>query len=217
MISVIILTTLKKKKMKNKSIKIIFVLAFFIILIAVIYLIYKMNFSLDNQINFQIDLINVVTILVNVILAIYISKVLERGNEQERVEKNLIIEDIKTFKKDLSQGVEELFGGKDILFFYATAKLRTIRKNFYCISEIIRKNKYLKEEDILSSIDSKNRDINESFTDTAEISQKMEGEIVIDDGKISLGSPRRENIEEKVNEINSLIFDLVVMINRSKF
>jgi hypothetical protein len=203
-------------QIKPKSLS-IFVVVFAVGLAAgfwILLLLLNKNFLLSKQINFDLDPINLLTLLVTIFLAIYITGRLEKINEQERVLKDLMIDDLKDFKFDFVKEIREILKLDKIGYNDVVGKLRTLRQSLNALITIIKKYKFLENQEVLNSLDSKVRDIRDLFTDTPSGSVTTDTDIKIEAGKISLGTNRRENIEVAISDIRVLIFELVVEINK---
>lgn len=177
-------------------------------------LILKNYFSISNSASIQIDPINIISVLVNILLVIYVTRFLSRKNEEERVEKDVLITYLKSFQKDLENNLKEFFVAEKLNFNDVVANLKTLRQAFNSTASLIKKYNYdstMNNLDICMSIDLCIRNINDNFTNTI---KSDKDNITIDRNEISLGTKNRQDIEDSNSKIREMIFDLIVLINR---
>lgn len=172
------------------------------------------GFFFSKEIGVQLDPINLATLLVTILLAIYVTRELNKRNEQERVEKNLIIEDIRSFKSYLLSDIKKILETEKINYLQVVSKLKTLRMNLNSIIKLIEKYHFLNNKEMTVKLDNKIRDIKDLLTETPAVSGSVNPEITINNGEISLGSSQRDRIDTALNEMASLIFELVFEINR---
>lgn len=202
-------------KYKNITICLIMFIAGITTGFYVLLFLLNLNFNFSREIGFQLDPINLATLLITVLLAIYVTREMNKRNEQERVEKDLIIEDLKKFKLDLIMDVKKILETERISLIMVTSKLKTSRMNLNLITKLIDEYKFAINDEVVSGLDTKIRDIKDLLTETPAVSGTTSSEITINNGEISLGSNQREKIDVALNEMSALIFKLVIEINRS--
>lgn len=171
-------------------------------------------FVFSNEIAVQFDPINILSLITTIFLAIYVTRELNSKNEQDRVEKDLLIENLKSFDKKASDEVRCLIRDGKVQFTEVTAKLKTLRMGFNSLARLAEKYSFIKKDTTAKVLDDKIRDIKDLLTDTPNDDQLNGGEIIVSAGELTLGSKRREDVEIALNELGSKIFELIVEINR---
>lgn len=171
----------------------------------------KNNFLFQKSISIQIDPINIISIIVNVLLIIYATRFLNRRNEEDRVEKDVLIVYLKDFQSNLDGILKDLLLTEKALDFgIVVAKLKMLRQSFNTVAALIKKYGY-SDLGACVKIDSYIRDINDSFTNTV---KSEGGAVTIDMDKISVDMKIHQDIEESNSRIRQVVFDLIVVINR---
>lgn len=169
------------------------------------------GFYFSKEMTVQFDPVNLATLIATIFLAIFVARKLNKITEQERVQKNLMIEDLKNFKKDLFKEVKNILNIDPILFQEVVSQIKILRMRFNSIGKLINKFKFVESTTITDEIDSKIRDVRDLLTDTPATSAGSQ--ITVNNGEISIGAERREQVETVLNEFSSLMFELTVMVN----
>jgi hypothetical protein len=172
------------------------------------------KFYFSSEISLSFDPTNLVTLIVTVLLAIYITRRLEKINEQERIEKDLIIGDLKDFKNTASQEISHILNTEKISLLVVIGKLKTLRLNLNSIATVIKDYSFIEDLEILQKLDNKIRDIKDLLTDTPSVSGTGESEITVTNGELSISSTRKEKIEIAKTELGRYIFDVIAKINK---
>lgn len=178
-----------------------------------LFLIFK-GLAFSNQISLQIDPVNFISLITTVLLAIYVTRELSTQNEEERVEKDLIIQDVRDFKKNIIKDIRRILNQATIEHSYVVERIKILRMSLNCIVTLIRKHKYTTDEASLTKLENKIRDIKDLLTDTPMSSSTGTPDISVSGGLIRLEPIRKEKIETTLAEINNDIFELVVEINK---
>lgn len=177
-------------------------------------LVFNNYFSISKSASIQLDPINAISILVNIILIIYATRFLSRKNEEDRVEKDVLINYLKNFQHDLEDSLDKFFLAERLNFNDVVAKLKTLRQTINSVTGLIKKYNYnsiIDNTDICILIDSCIRNINDNFTNTI---KSEDDNVTIDKNEISIGTKNRQDIEDSNLKIREMIFDLIVLINR---
>jgi len=172
------------------------------------------HYELSNIVGFEIDPINGLSILANVLLVIYVTRTLTRKNEEERVEKDLLIKRLDNFQTNLGDALTRFFATEKLKFTDVTSELKTLRQDFNSIRLLLEKYEY--DNDICTGIDNGLRDVKDYFTDTPKSDGSGNTDVQISQDEISIGTTSRQGIDETNMKIKGQIFDLVVLINRKK-
>ena len=142
------------------------------------------------------------------------SKCLNKRSEEARIEKDILIDYLKKFQTNLEDGINIFFNSKKLCFNDVVSKLKSLRQEFNFIKSLIKKYEYdyiIEERDTCSDIDSRIRDMNDSFSNTV---KSNGGSVWIDNNQISVGTQSRQDIEKVNLKIKENIFDLIVLINK---
>jgi len=167
---------------------------------------YLMGFIFTNfdNVQLQFDVLGPFSLLITIFVAFYVTDKLNKSNEKTRIEKNLIIDDLKNFKIDLLKNIKFLCGKDEIKFIEVTSRLKSLRMRINSIIKLINVYDFCGDS-VCSQIDKIIRDINDIFTDKV-------GTIV--DGRITLDDINREKINILVSNVEIKIFEIIVDINR---
>lgn len=177
------------------------------------------SYSFSNQVAFEIDPLNALSVLVNVLLVVFVTRTLTRQNEEERVEKDLLIKRLEGFQDTLNKALIAFLSKENLKLTDVTAELKTLRRDFNSIWDLLKKYRYEIVVDgcnLCSDIDSGLRDIKDYFTDTPRTEDTGDGAATISQDEISLSASGRQGVEDSNMKIKGQIFDLVVAINKKR-
>ncbi len=172
-------------------------------LTAVFYIMLILFFSW-NQLNIQLNVLTPFSLLITIGLAIYVTRILNISNEKTRIEKNLIIEYLKNFKKDLFKSIRSINDTAEIEYYTVSSKLKILRTEINLILKFTEKYKFSNNIDRFDKIDTRIRDIKDLFTDEADVINN----------KIVLKAEQKDKANGLINEIELQIFELIIEINR---
>ncbi|OGZ84652.1 MAG: hypothetical protein A2599_02725 [Candidatus Staskawiczbacteria bacterium RIFOXYD1_FULL_39_28] len=167
----------------------------------------------------SIDPIDGISIFVNVLLVIYVTRTLTRKNEEERVEKEILIKQLQDFQDCLDNTITRLLSTEKLKLVAVNANLKTLRRNFNSIRELLKKYNFIsqaEDNDICNTIDAILRDIKDFFTDTPRTGENGEKDVGVNQDEISLGAQNRQGIDDSTMKAKGKIFELVVLINRKE-
>jgi len=174
-------------------------------------------FSFSEAVSIQTDPVNAMGIIVNVLLAIYVTRSLTRKNEEERVEKDILIKRLDKFQNNLDENIKKFFSTGNLEFVNVVSKLKTIRKDFNSICCLLKKYYFVPGgDDLCRSIDTSIRDVKDILTDTPRSGENSTGRTSVAQNEIILSTENKQNIENSNMVIKELVFDLIVKINRKK-
>ncbi len=167
-----------------------------------------------NDISFEVNPLEIFSISVNIFLAIYITRTLTKKNDQEKSEKELIINYLKDFQIEYNNKTNKLLECEDFETPITNSCFKTLRTRVSSIIALAQENKIVEENDeIALRIKHKISEIWELFTDTprtanSKVNQATrEGIQVIRLEKIG-------KIESASIDLDKLIFQLAMRINR---
>lgn len=180
-----------------------------------IFLLAKRKYFFNNDsVSIQIDPVNAISIIINILLVVFVANILTKRSEEERAEKDILIDYLKNFQNDLELSLNKFFQLDELEFSDVVSKLKTIRKNFNSIACLLKRYKYNYTDggvNICSCIDICIRDINDNFTNTI---KSDNDHIKIDRNKISIDAESRQEIDRLIGKVKEKIFSLIVLINR---
>jgi len=170
------------------------------------------NLKIAEKISIGFDPSNLLSIIITLLLALYITRKLDKKTTENRVEKDILIDDIKQFKYKFYKEIHDILNSKKILYIEVVAKLKTIRMRFQSINKILKKYGYDMDNNRIAKLDENIRDIKDLLTETPKTKDKKQ--IIVNNGELSFGTKRREDIEIALDDISSKIFELIVQINK---
>lgn len=171
------------------------------------------NLYFDDSISFEINPIEVLSIMVNIILAIYVTGVLSRENDIIKSKKELIISYIKEFLLEYHNKTNKLIDEDCFDEPKTKAYFKTLRKRIHSVLTLTNDFGIIEKNDELASqIKDKIGDIWETFTDTP----KKLDEITDEKTKNEIDKLRLEKIgkiETQSIEFEKLILQFIIKIN----
>jgi len=171
------------------------------------------NLHIENQVSFEINPFEIFSILVNVFLAIYITRNLSKLNDLEKSEKELIIEYIKDYKAEFTSRINKLIEQDNFENPITNSNFKVLRTRISSILSLAIEHKFiLKTDETVIEINKKVTDIWELFTDvprkiTSKTSVAIRGDIE------RLNLERITKIETSSIELEKLLFQLSMKIN----
>lgn len=169
-------------------------------------------------VTFQIDplgaLMDVLTLVVPVFLTVYVLRTLNRRDEGEKSERNLLIASFKTFDSDLSKVVRDFArGGVKVENVAAFLKRNGMRAQ--TLLRLTTEEGFLAEDSKQAkALSKKIRNIKDLLTNTPKTGEIEDG-IRIVDGKLNYSSNQVDKIANAVFDFNTCIFKITAEINRA--
>ncbi len=150
------------------------------------------------------NLISIISIFVNIILASIVVVVLQRIQDIRRVEKNILISRVEAEISRVKEFVEKCCTDERSDFSSITGFLKTLK---------IRLNKIT---DTHSNCESESKNLLESITTLNSLLTDPKGsnDLKIDRNKVSLKPRRIQEINIQMAEIENSTLDLIICINR---
>lgn len=170
--------------------------------------------SLNPNVAFEINPFEIISLIINGLLAIYITRKLAKQNDLEKTEKDLLIKYLEDFKSVFSSKIETLLLLPEFSSNLTNSNFKVIRKKIDTLINLSVEYKFTTENDeIAQNLKSKVTDIWELFTDTP---QKANGksDISIQNDIDRLRLEKVNKIETTVIEIEKLIFQFAMKINK---
>ena len=120
-----------------------------------------------NDVSFEINPLEIFSIGVNIFLAIYITRTLSKKNDQEKSEKELIINYLKDFQLEYNTKTNKLLDCEDFETPLTNSCFKTLRTRVNSILALAEENSIIANNDeTASKIRQKISEIWELFTDT---------------------------------------------------
>lgn len=188
----------------------------FILLSLIVGILIGLPYNLQSaSFSFTIELIDIITIIVTIFLAIYITGALERRVQDDRIEKELHIALIERLEKSLTE-IEDEIKSENIKYKYivsTVSKFRIKKNNLKKSLEdtFPQSSKILSSEidNISILIESLKRLLTESSIDPNE-----NKEAVVSDNIVTYSPSRLTSIDKKINELENKLFRLKIQLNR---
>jgi hypothetical protein len=167
-----------------------------------------------NDVSFEINPLEIFSIGVNIFLAIYITRTLSKKNDQEKSEKELIINYLKDFQLEYNSKTNKLLECEDFETPLTNSCFKTLRTRINSILALAEENKIIENNDeTASKIKQKISEIWELFTDTPRTANSRANQAT-KDGIQTLRFEKIGKIEAASIDLDKLIFQLAMKINR---
>ena len=167
-----------------------------------------------NDVNFEINPLEIFSIGVNIFLAIYITRTLSKKNDQEKSEKELIINYLEDFRLEYNTKTNKLLECEDFETPLTNSCFKTLRYRVSTIIALAKENSIIANNDeTASNIFQKISEIWELFTDTPRTANKKANQAT-KDGILTLKLEKIGKIEAASIDLDKLIFQLAIKINR---
>lgn len=170
--------------------------------------------SIENQVSFQINPFEIFSILINVFLAIYITRNLSKLNDLEKTEKELIIGYIRDYKTEFSNKINKLLEQENFENPITNSNFKILRTRISSILNLATEyNFIIKSDETVNDINKKITEIWELFTDAPKkVSPKAPNAVKVDIERINL--EKTTKIETSIIELEKLLFQLIIKINK---
>jgi hypothetical protein len=199
---------------KNNKIAIASILGFASGIIFIIIFKKYSTLYFANNVSFEINPLEIFSIGVNIFLAIYITRTLSKKNDQEKSEKELIINYLKDFQLEYNTKTNKLLECEDFETPLTNSCFKTLRTRVNSILALAEENNIIANNDeTASKIRQKISEIWELFTDTPRSANTRANQAT----KVGIQTLRLEKIgkiEAASIDLDKLIFQLAMKINR---
>lgn len=200
-------------KRLNKILKIIFCVC----LVIVGILIGKFVSFAHFEISPKIDLVNITSILVTVLLAILITVFFDKRKSDNRIEKDLILRRVDNVYEITNELQKESISGK-IPYTEAASSIKRISTAMQSIYKTVDKCEFTIKDDIKTSIQSAISQLRDLLTDTPKMTEdQIESSdlpIEVRDGIIKYNRQRIGQIEAKFDLLKDCLLELEIRINK---
>lgn len=199
---------------KNNKIAIAAILGFAAGIMFIIFFKKYTTLYFANDVSFEINPLEIFSIGVNIFLAIYITRTLSKKNDQEKSEKELIINYLKDFQLEYNSKTSKLLECEDFETPLTNSCFKTLRTRINSILALAEENNTIVNNDeTATKIRQKISEIWELFTDTPRTAHTRANQ-AIKDGIQALRLEKIGKIEAASIDLDKLIFQLAMKINR---
>lgn len=199
---------------KNNKIAIVSILGFVAGIIFIIFFKKYSTLYFANDVSFEINPLEIFSIGVNIFLAIYITRTLSKKNDQEKSEKELIINYLKDFQLEYNTKTNKLLECEDFETPLTNSCFKTLRTRVKSIIGLAEENSIIASNDETAyKIKQKISEIWELFTDTPRTANTRANQAT-KDGILTLRLEKIGKIETASIDLDKLIFQLAMKINR---
>src|SRR5690606_41579525 len=108
--------------------------------IILIFIKKKSYFHINNQIYLSLNPFEIITISINVLLAIYVTTILARRNDQEKLSKEFLINSFDQYNKDVRNTILKFIDNEEFDTINVRAKFKTLRIRLTSLLKIAIEN-----------------------------------------------------------------------------
>lgn len=167
----------------------------------------------SDTINWEANPLELLSLIVTILLAIYVTRTLGKRNDAEKAETELLINYILGFKNDLLERFNSISAEKNIEQIKLNSDCKIIRKRLHSIISLAIENEYLdKNDNLVNSLKDEVANIWEILTDTPSLIDGIASKEVTD-GIATLRADKISKVENTIIEIEKIVFNLILKIN----
>lgn len=168
---------------------------------------------IDGSVSFEINPFEILSLIINIFLAIFITHTLAKEHDSRKSEKELLINYFLEYKLDFANKVSQLSEQEDLMSVYSNAKFKILRSRIHSIIGLTKESNLIDQnESLLSEITETISEIWELFTETPKTpNNKSSIAVKTDIERIRL--EKLSKIEITNIKLEKLIFQLIVKIN----
>lgn len=172
--------------------------------------------KLNSQVSLGLDPLSLINLIVTILLAVYVLRKLEKRDRGEIIERDLLIRYITTFDTDFTEILRKEIAIDGVLLSRVNAILKRHGMRIKTILRLAVDQRFL-DKDSASHllIDNKIRDLRDLLTNTPREGAVEDG-IRVTEGKLFFSETQTDRIVQAIFDINSLVFQLIVEINRAE-
>jgi len=169
--------------------------------------------NVNNQVNIEINPLEILSLGITVLLAIYVTRTLSKKNDLEKNEKDLLINYLSEFKLLCNSKISKLLLNDNFDTPETKSDMKILRKKINSIIELAKEYKFIEENDTLATeLNNKVRDIWELLTDCPEKVTSRASKTV-KDGIERIRLEQVNKVEAALIDIERLIFKITMKIN----
>lgn len=196
-----------------KVLKVVF--CFFLILLGV--LIGKFMDFPHFEVSKDIDLVNISSIVVTVLLAVLITVFFDKRRNDNRIEKDLILRRVDNVY-EITNGLQNESISGEIPYTEAASSIKRINTSMQSIYKTVEKCQFSIKDDIKESIKSAISELRDILTDTPKMAEdQIENSdlpIEVKDGIIKFNRQRISQIEARFDALKDCLLELEIRINK---
>lgn len=167
-----------------------------------------------NEISLEINPLELFSIIINILLALYIANVLSPSHEKNIKEIELIVSYFLEFKKELNEKFSNISSMEQLDVQKLSSDCKTLRRKLKAYSDIVVLNNHLDSNDeYLNSL----KDLMDTIWE--ELTDSPKNEQVLDPSKGETADSVRvallHRVEGKIIKIEGLIFKLILKLNNN--
>lgn len=171
------------------------------------------SFRINNQVNIEINPFEILSIVITIFLAIYVTRTLSKMNDLEKNEKDLLINYLIEFKSLCNLKVNNILSKDNFDNPETKSDLKILRKKISSIIELAKENGFIEDYSPLAiDLNNKVRDIWELLTDCPE-KPNITASKMVKDGVERIRLEQVSKVESALIDIEKLIFKLTITIN----
>lgn len=170
--------------------------------------------TINEEINFEINPFEILTLSITIFLAIYVTRILSKKNDLEKNEKELLINYLTEFKNLTNNKINYILSKDNFDTPETKSDLKIIRKKINTILTLASEYNFITDTESLSTdLNNKVRDIWELLTDCPE---KVTGRAnsVVKNGIERIRLEQVNKVEVGLIDIEKIIFKLTMKINK---
>ena len=199
--------------LKNSKILIIIFTSFLIGIYLCLVIKKYSFFHINGEVTLGINPFELITLITNIFLAIYITKTIGKEHDSQKSEKELLINYFLEYKSTLKGEIEDLLTQSDLMSVKTNARFKILRVRVFSIIGLAKESKLVEEHDtLLTEIPEKITEMWSLFTEAPKLSQQGNKSVQIELEKIRLD--KISKIEQTNIAIEKLIFQLILKINK---
>jgi len=200
---------------KNLIEKLTIACIFFFVGFYICILIKKISLlHIDNEVSIEINPLELITTIITVLLAIYVTRTLGKRNDLEKKEKEMFIDYLIKFKDLANTKISNILRDDVFNTPSTNSDLKILRKKVSTLTNLGTEANYFEEGDqLVKDLSDKIRDIWEILTDCPE---KIKGRASADvkQGLERLRLEEISKVEMNLIEIEKIIFNLSLKVNQ---
>ncbi len=171
------------------------------------------SFDFSHEIQIELDIAGIFTLLVTVILAFLVSRVLHTKDGQEKLERENLIGYFQSFDTDFVSKMKQIAKDGQKLG-YVAGILRRHRMKTQKLFSLGKRHKLISPSSVaMERLDAHIKEIIDLMTDTPKKGEVANG-VTAKDGKLYFSEKQIDLIVGTVYDVSSDVFDIIVEINR---
>jgi len=175
----------------------------------------QFKFNINPQVSFQIDPLQIISLLITIILAVYVSRQLTKKDDEERVERKLLIDYLNNFELESVKSLSKI--SKDGTgLTEAIQTLKECRKKAFELVCLAEEQGLIKKESInTKKLDESIKSLQDLITKTPREGEVEDG-VRLDGGKLYFSSIQKDKIANNLFLIKAIIFKVITEVNRGR-